>query len=82
MMLLLFLKPSLLTSKEIDKGRDRKRTKEGKKNIYRKEKKIKDREGGAFVGLPSSCFLFTFPQHLAFPHSKVPNLVWVQLPRA
>jgi len=46
MMLLLFVKLSLLTSKEIDKGRDRKRAKEGKEKKYKRGKKIKDREGG------------------------------------
>jgi hypothetical protein len=40
-MLLLFLKPSLLTSKEIDKGRDIKRAKERKEKKYRKEEKKK-----------------------------------------
>jgi hypothetical protein len=74
MMSLLFLKPLLLTLKEINKGKEKK---------YKREEKKRNREtGGAFCGIALLLFSFTFPQHLAFPHSKVLNLVWVQLPRA
>lgn len=62
------LKTSLLTLKEINKGRDRKGTKERKEKKYRREKKIRYGErGGPFVELPSSCFPSpspnTWPSH-------------------